>query len=250
MSAGVVPISLSTLVRVELRKLVDTRAGFWLVATLGLVTGTVLTILLLVAKPGALGLRALFTVTVIPQGVLLPLLGIIAVTTEWSQRTGLVTFVLEPRRQRVAAAKLFAAVVVAVLAMVLALLLAAAVTVLAATVRDGSGSCRLPGMALAGIAIVQVLGVAQGVGFGMVIMNTPAAIVGLLVVPTAWSVLVGLAPWLHTVALWADMSSAQDALIDGHVRTADWLHLASASTLWVLLPISAGVWRLAHREIA
>ena len=38
--------------------------------------------------------------------VLLPVLGIMLVTSEWGQRTAMVTFALEPRRPRVILAKL------------------------------------------------------------------------------------------------------------------------------------------------
>ena len=43
--------------------------------------------------------------------MLLPILGIMAATAEWTQRTGLVTFTLEPRRGRVVLAKALAALV-------------------------------------------------------------------------------------------------------------------------------------------
>ena len=39
------------------------------------------------------------------MGILLPVLGILLVTSEWSQRTAMVTFTLEPSRSRVIAAK-------------------------------------------------------------------------------------------------------------------------------------------------
>jgi len=41
--------------------------------------------------------------SVLPQSWLLPVLGIMAVTSEWTQRTGLVTHTLEPRRSRILA---------------------------------------------------------------------------------------------------------------------------------------------------
>ena len=40
-----------------------------------------------------------------PQGFLLPVMGILLVTQEWTQRTGMVTFTLEPHRGKVIAAK-------------------------------------------------------------------------------------------------------------------------------------------------
>ena len=46
-----------------------------------------------------------------PQKILLPVLGILAITSEWSQRTGLVTFTLAPNRGRVLLAKVTATVI-------------------------------------------------------------------------------------------------------------------------------------------
>ena len=49
-----------------------------------------------------------------PSAVLLPVLGILLVTSEWSQRTGLITFALVPKRSRVLGAKLIASLLLAV----------------------------------------------------------------------------------------------------------------------------------------
>ena len=38
-----------------------------------------------------------------PMGILLPVLGVLSITSEWSQRTAMVTFTLEPSRMRVVA---------------------------------------------------------------------------------------------------------------------------------------------------
>ena len=46
------------------------------------------------------------------------MLGILLVTSEWGQRTGMVTFTLEPHRGKVIAAKVVAALVLGLLAVV------------------------------------------------------------------------------------------------------------------------------------
>ena len=55
-----------------------------------------------------------------PMTVILPMIAILAVTGEWSQRTGLTTFTLVPHRGRVIRAKAIAAVAVGVAAILLA----------------------------------------------------------------------------------------------------------------------------------
>ncbi len=101
---------MSRLLRVELRKLVDTRSGRWLLIAIALITATVITIFLFAAPPQELTYTNFVNATGTPQGVLLPILGILTVTSEWGQRTGLVTFTLEPHRGRVVVAKLLAVV--------------------------------------------------------------------------------------------------------------------------------------------
>jgi ABC-2 type transport system permease protein len=82
--------SLSRLTAVELRKLVDTRAGFWLLTVIGLLTALLVTADLIWEDREILGLRRLLGDAVVVPGLLLPVLGVLLVTSEWSQRTNLV----------------------------------------------------------------------------------------------------------------------------------------------------------------
>lgn len=110
---SVTGIPLSRLVHAELRKLIDTRAGFWLLVVIAVAAAAVIALMLFFADGADLSFLNFLAATGTPLGVLLPVLGILAVTTEWSQRTGLVTFTLEPRRSRIAGAKLVAGVIAA-----------------------------------------------------------------------------------------------------------------------------------------
>ena len=108
-------IPFSRLVRVELRKLVDTRAGFWLTASIGVIAAIVVIAMLIANRnsPENLNLGQFFGMMNIPTAIILPILAILLVTGEWSQRTALTTFTLEPRRQRVVGAKLVAVLLTA-----------------------------------------------------------------------------------------------------------------------------------------
>src|SRR3954464_1116818 len=107
------PTPFARLVAVELRKSYDTRAGFWLlgvIAFLVLVTeGIALAVTVSQDEPMSYGdfVAAAAFVT----AVLLPVLGIMLVTSEWNQRTAMVTFALEPRRPLVFLAKAVVGVV-------------------------------------------------------------------------------------------------------------------------------------------
>jgi ABC-type transport system involved in multi-copper enzyme maturation permease subunit len=115
------------LVSVELRKLADTRAGRWLLIAIAGLTLLVLIIQLSVVLGQDLHpkyidfLQGMNT----PMGILLPVLGVLTVTSEWSQRTAMVTFTLEPSRVRVIAAKFVSILLISVVALVIGVLLGA-----------------------------------------------------------------------------------------------------------------------------
>ena len=96
------------LVRVELRKSYDTRAGMWLLLTIGLLTLLVEGIVLAVTtvQDEAMNFGDFVGAAAFMTSVVLPVLGIMLVTSEWGQRTAMVTFALEPRRPLIIAAKL------------------------------------------------------------------------------------------------------------------------------------------------
>src|SRR5436190_14892223 len=92
---------LSRLTLVELRKMTDTRAGFWLqLAVVGL-TLAIAGLILGFGNDTDQSLEQMLKATIQPSANLLPVIGILLVSSEWSQRTAQVTFTLVPRRMRV-----------------------------------------------------------------------------------------------------------------------------------------------------
>src|SRR3954452_16379034 len=83
---------LGRLVAVELRKMIDTRAGFWLqIATVAFTLVAVI-VRLVVGDATDHSFASVLNVGLTPAAVLLPVAGILLVTSEWSQRTGMITF--------------------------------------------------------------------------------------------------------------------------------------------------------------
>jgi hypothetical protein len=242
-------VPFTRLAQVELRKMVDTRAGRWLLITIGVVIAAILTILFFV-EGGAHGYEGYFGATSMPLMILVPIVGILAATAEWSQRTGLTTFALEPRRSRVVLAKVVASLVAAAASLVTAVGLAALVNLLAVTARGADSSWSLSWGLLAGVALVLVLNLAQGVGFGLALLNTPAAIVAYLVLPTAWSFVTALVRPMRTAGEWLDLGSATTPLLEGAAMHAkDWAQVGTASALWVVVPLAIGLWRVTRSEV-
>ena len=236
------------LVHVELRKMLDTRAGRWLMIGIGAIIAIALTIMFF-NQGGQHAFGEYLQATTMPMALILPVVGILAVTSEWSQRTGLVTFGLEPRRMRIAWAKLLSALLVGVCAFALALVLAALAHQAAITFRGIDGDWSIGGLVLLGAGGYVLLGIAQGVGFGMLFKNTPAAVVVFFVLPTAWSILASMVAWVGDAAVWLDLNQTMNPLFEGSLTAAQWAHLGTSVAVWVVAPLAVGMWRLTRAEV-
>jgi hypothetical protein len=129
---------LGRLVAVELRKMVNTRAGFWLQAAMVVLTVLVVIVACVVGDAADHTFQSVLNVGLQPAAILLPVLGILLVTSEWSQRTGLITFALVPVRSRVLGAKLIASLVLAVAMLVMSVAVVAAGVLVASPGVDGT----------------------------------------------------------------------------------------------------------------
>ncbi|WP_433531697.1 ABC transporter permease [Micromonospora sp. CA-263727] len=240
--------SLARLTAVELRKLVDTRAGRWLLITIGLLVALIVGLQLVYTPDAEQTFVNFFIPSLLPVGVLLPVLGILSITSEWSQRTALTTFALVPRRERVIAAKL-AAVVLAALASVLASLALAAVGTLIADATGGAGSWRIEGSLILHAAVFQVANVLLGAGFGLLLLHTPLAIVTYLVLPIAWSIVGELVRPLRRAAEWLDTGRTLESLFGAEMTAGQWGRLGVSLLVWLGVPLLAGLVRTMRREV-
>ena len=245
--SGMSRVRLTRLVGVELRKLGDTRAGRWLMIAIAVITVAAIAIYFLTSAKADRTFVNLAGVTGIPQGFVLPVLGILLVTSEWSQRTALITFTLEPVRGRVIAAKVIAALVAGLAAVALALGLAAVATLFGGATAAWDGS----GPALLGkFAILQASGVLQGLAFGLLFLSSATAIVTYFVVPTAFTIVASLWHWLATARPWIDLGASSEFLYDGKPMGGEqWAQLGTGTALWVLLPFVLGLVRVLRAEV-
>jgi len=242
--------SMVRLTRVEMRKMVDTRSGFWLLMVIAGLSVLFVTIGIFAGPDSDRTYYNFFQGTLFPVGIILPVLGILVVTSEWSQRTALTTFSLVPIRLRIVVAKFLAGAAYAVLSIVTSLAVAAIGYGLAVAMgRTEVTNWSLPGTEVPGALLFQVLGVLSGVAFGMLLMNTPFAIVLFFVLPTALTILGAAIHALANSVAWLDINSATMHLIDNSMNTKDWQHLATASLLWIIGPMILGSLRLVRREL-
>jgi ABC-2 type transport system permease protein len=236
---------LAPLVRVELRKMVDTRAGFWLQAAIGVLTLAVVVVRSVVGDASDHTFGSILNVALGPAAVLLPVAGVLLVTSEWSQRTGMITFALVPVRSRVIGAKLLASIVVGAAAFAAIVAIAAAGALVTGV--EGTWTHIVPLISQSLLFLIG--GVLIGVAFGMAVLSSAPAVVALFTLPTAWAALAslnvfaGVAPWLDTNR---SLSPLSKELLSG----TQWAHVATSLAVWLVIPLVIGAWRITRREVA
>jgi ABC-2 type transport system permease protein len=240
-------VPLARLVKVEMRKMVDTRAGLWLLIAIVAITALITVIFMLTADERDRTFANFIGIMATPQGFLLPVLGILLVTQEWSQRTGMVTFTLEPHRAKVIVAKVLAALLFGLLAVVIAIVFASIGTL----VSGGPDAWAGIGVDDFGkYTLLQVTGVLQGLAFGLIFLNSAAAIVSFFVLPIAFSIVASLWDALSDIAPWVDLGTSQQPLFEPSNLTGEqWAQLATGTLIWVVLPFVAGMIRVLRAEV-
>jgi ABC-2 type transport system permease protein len=234
------------LVAVELRKIVNTRAGFWLqVATVAL-TAIVVLVRLVVGDAADHTFAAVLDVALQPAAVLLPVAGVLLVTSEWSQRTGLITFALVPVRSRVLGAKLIASLVLAVAMLVAAVAIIAAGVLVASPGVEGTWTDAVP--LIGQSAVFLAAGMVIAASFGAILLASAPALVALFALPSAWAAVVSLS-FFGDVAPWVDTARALGPLHEEVLSSTQWAHAGTALAIWMVLPLAIGIWRITRREV-
>jgi ABC-2 type transport system permease protein len=248
-AGGRTGIPMARLTLVELRKLADTRSGLWLLIVIALAAAGTAVIMIAAAPAAEQTFAGLLTFGLFPASVLLPVLGILSMTSEWSQRTALTTFTLSPARWRVIVAKLIAAVLIAI-ATTAATAALSAVGNLVAIGTGGDGSWHIDAALVGQLLVNQVVFVLMGSAFGALLMNSPLAIVLFLVIPTLWTALGEMVSWLRTAAGWVDINLTSVPLSEPGMTGEQWTRFGVAALVWVVLPLILGTVRVLRREVS
>jgi ABC-2 type transport system permease protein len=237
--------SLTRLTRVELRKMVDTRSGFWLLLAVVAVMLLVVVVVQLAGKEQDRILSEILSGAVQTGAYLLPVVGILLVTAEWGQRTALVSFALVPRRGRVVLAKILAGVALALAAFLVALVLSA--IGVAVSPPDVDDTWSLPLALIGQDALFAVLAMLMGIAFGTACLSSAPAIVLYFALPIAIgalgaiSALTGTIDWIETGAL----APLTEEIVSGE----DWAQILTSTLLWTALPLAFGLWRIRRNEV-
>jgi len=248
------PVPMSRLTAVEFRKALNTRAGRWFAGSIVALVLLVLTIYALAAPDTDKNYEDFISIAGFVLGYFLPILIIMLVTSESSQRNGLVTFALEPRRSRIVVAKLLAGLMLAACVMVLAALMAVIAT-LFGSLTGGTPEWGVDGnLIFNGFVLANVIAVLVGFAIATLLMNTPGAIVAYFVytfiLPAAVGILSELSAGFEQVAPWIDFNTAQMPLFEGDYMPngEEWAQLALTGTIWLVIPLALGIMRLLRIE--
>lgn len=240
------PIPFTTLVRVETRKMLDTRSGIWLLAGIVALTGVVLGWGLVNSGPDVapFGFYAVVTGQILQ--LLAPVIALLAMTAEWTQRTALTTFTLSPRRLRTLGAKFLAGMGLTVAVCAAGTAVAAAVTTLGGLLHHTAPSWAGAGEAIRGILIAATLTAITAAAIGTLLPITALAVAVYFVLPVAFGFLAD--NLLGNARPWFDFSAVLDRFASTHpLEHLGWT--ATSLTVWVLVPAAVGIVRAARREI-
>ena len=252
---AVVPahIPITRIVSVELRKSFDTRSGFWLLASIGIASLLATGGVVLWAARDQLTYSTFTLAIGFPMAVILPVIAILSVTAEWTQRCGLTTFTLVPHRGRIVFAKAIVAISIAVASMLVAFVIGALGNLLAAAVA-GRDAVWDQGIAtLAAIVLGNTLVVLIGFMLGVLIRNSTAAIVAYFIyafgAPPLLVLLAAKQAWFHDLYPWVDPNVTQNLLFHGPLVGQQWLQLAVTTAVWLVAPLAVGLWTLRRSEV-
>jgi ABC-2 type transport system permease protein len=235
-------VSFPRLTLVELRKMVDTRAGFWLQLLTGVVTLAAVVLLCIFGDTEDLVFRDMFAVAITPASILLPIVGILLVSSEWSQRTALITFTLVPRRMRVMSAKVAAGLVLGTIITAIALVLAVVAVLVV------GGTWAMGPTVFVQICLICLTAMVTGIAFGAAFLSSAPAIVLSFALPLGWAAL-GSIPFLNQAADWLDTTRTTSPMTEHALSGTEWAQFGASMALWMLLPLAIGLWRIGRGEI-
>ena len=246
-------VPLSRVVGVELRKMFNTRSGFWLMTSIVIVALATTVGTVFFAPEQDLTYYTFAKAIGFPMTVILPMIAILSITGEWSQRTGLTTFTLVPHRNRVLLAKTISSVVVGVAAMAFALAIGVvgnlAGTAIAGTDRVWDVS---PAEGI-NVVIGSLLCLLTGTMLGMVVRSSAGALVTYFIIsfllPTVAGMLAAGEKSFRDIQPWVDANLARAILFEGTPTGEQWAQIAVTTGIWLVLPALLGIRFVMRSEI-
>jgi ABC-2 type transport system permease protein len=248
------PIPTTRLAKVELRKMFNTRSGFWMLVSIAILSPISAGSLLVFGLNSDVTYQNFVRASGFPMSVILPMIAILAVTGEWGQRSGLTTFTLVPSRGRVIGAKAIATLLVGLGAVSVAFAVGALGNVAGSALAGVDPVWDITWSMAPQMVLYNLVGMAFGFALGVVLRNSAAAIVGYfvasLVMPIILALLAQVRSWFEDLQPWIDWNYTQVALLEGATNTGEeWAMLASTTMIWIVIPLVVGLLSLRRSEV-
>ena len=247
------PIPFRRLMTVELVKMFDTRAGFWLIMSMAGTAFIATASVILFAPDSAMTYDNFGAAIGVPMTLLLPVMAILSVTSEWSQRSGLTTFTLVPHRSLVIWAKMIVSMALGAVSIGVALAIGALGNIVGSGIAGVDTVWDISGNQIVMLVLANVLNLLIGFMLGVLIRNSPGAIVGFVVysfvLPTLSMVLGNFQQWWEDIRPWLDFNWAQGELYDGHLNATEWAQLGTSGLIWLVVPLIVGLVMVMRSEV-
>lgn len=247
------PIPFSRILSVELVKMFDTRAGLWLMASVAIASVLATTGVIVFADRSDLTYETFGTAVGIPMSVVLPVIAVLALTSEWSQRTALTTFTLVPGRGRVVAAKLIDILFVGLVGMGFAMGAGAVGNVVGTAIAGVDPVWDIEPQMWGQLVMTMLITMLVGFALGALVRSTPAAIVGYfvwgMVLPTISNALGSVNKWWLENAAWFDLNTAMFPFYDQIPTGEQWAQLGVTTLIWAVIPCLIGTRLMLRSEV-
>ena len=249
----VAPVPLGRVVRVELRKMFDTRSGLWLMASIVLAAVLATTAVILFAPDSELTYATFGAAIGFPMAVILPMVAILSVTGEWSQRSGLTTFTLVPHRSRVILAKAISSVTVGIVSMLLAFAIGAVGNLVGTAITGTPLVWDISFAQSLCIVLANVLGLMTGFMLGVLIRSSAGAIVAYFVysflLTGLFQALAVSQDWFKNLRPWVDVNFAQGVLFNAVPTGEQWANIGVTGLFWLVIPLTIGIRYVMRSEV-
>ena len=187
--------------------------------------------------------RDMFALAILPASILLPIIGILLVSSEWSQRTALITFTLVPKRMRVMSAKIAAGVVLGVIVLAIGFV----VSVLAIAIVGGAWTMGLVVFLQICLLLVTVDAQRRRVRRGVPELRRRRS--SCTSRCRSRSGALGAIPFFNDAAGWIDTTQTTGPLTEGVASGIEWARFWVSMGVWMILPLAIGLYRIAKGEI-
>ncbi|QLQ11220.1 MAG: hypothetical protein HZY75_13570 [Nocardioidaceae bacterium] len=95
-----------------------------------------------------------------------------------------------------------------------------------------------------------MIGLAIGLAFGALLLNSAFAIVLYFAIPTVVSIVTGVWTSAQDKLLWVDVNTSSSVLYEDRGLTGqEWAQIATGVLIWIVVPGALGIWRIMRSEI-